>query len=598
MRKTLASRIVGLAALYCIVLFFVVILQFSNKENFTLSAGGMTIRGRYLQQTAEQQTDTRSITNGVKLFYGGLDFTLREEHGKGLMLSGRDGTFPVNPESILITENSARFILPGGTVLVFNSFDSARGRGLQINAEFANNVSEVTIPITPRRSSTVRDNGQVGIMFGGSRYFFSSPGLELENGRMVLSRDNSFLSYQYRSRQRVFNPSDYIIARAQNYESIVRTWRDTSFTHWNQNITSLFQNEDDVIAYLTEAFGRGSHLAAINAVSADFINNPRRSYRASAFVGGTANAYQSLISSQNEKINMITRLTRERSLAFLREEHLLDYLFVRGYTALANDVIEIITSAEPQKLTIDYCAGLLEFFTDVRRWRQNTVVSSANINDANYPIGHLIEQMLLLISDNLNRDNENDAVYVAASDGINLEYSLRLGRALITWAQISQNTEWAAIGRSLVLSALTGSNSGRLYNTLRFTDYYPRGIWLTNEGHWVWTVSQTARASYIEGNLNIAFSFPVNASHYVMIRGVRPFIKIQIHGMDWRTDNQFERYDSSGWVYYPQEQILVVKLRHRAAIENVRIFYRVDEPPAVVGQLSETGENTEGVPVE
>jgi hypothetical protein len=49
--------------------------------------------------------------------------------------------------------------------------------------------------------------------------------------------------------------------------------------------------------------------------------------------------------------------------------------------------------------------------------------------------------------------------------------------------------------------------------------------------------------------------------------------------MDWRSDSQFEIYDSSGWVYYPQEQVLILKLRHRSTTENVRIIYREAPPP-------------------
>ncbi|MCL2806336.1 MAG: hypothetical protein FWD26_10395 [Treponema sp.] len=588
MRKSLATRIIGLAVLYCMVFFFVVILQFSNKGNFSLSAGAMTIRGRY-SQTEAAVTGEASITGGVKIFYGGLDFNLKEERGKGLMLTGPDGTFPVNPEFLTLTENpgadsTVKLTLPGGTEIIFNSSDSPRGPELQINAVFAGNVSEVAIPIVPRRSSLVRDNGQIGIVFGGARYFFSSAGLELQEGKIILSNNNSLISYRQRDRQRVFNPSDFIIANAQNYETVLRNWQDAGFAYWNQNI---LQNEEDIIAYLAEALRRGSYPAALNSIPNNFISSPRQSYKSSAFAGGMANAHRTFVAMHNEKTSQITRAVRERSLVFLREEHLLDYLLSRGSSALAGDVIEAVKNAEPQMLTIDYCAGLLEFFTDARRWQLNT-------NDANYPIGHLKDQIFQLVSDNLNRDSEKDAVYISAADGISSEYSLRLGKALVSWAQTAQGAEaaeWTAIGRSLILSALAGSNSGRFYNLLNptqpgFSNYYPRATLLSDTGHWIWTASPTVRSSFIDGNVNITFSFPPNTAHYVIVSGVRPFIKIQIHGMDWRTDNQFERYDSSGWVYYPQDQLLVVKLRHRATVENIRIFYRL--PPAAVTTPAET----------
>jgi hypothetical protein len=73
--------------------------------------------------------------------------------------------------------------------------------------------------------------------------------------------------------------------------------------------------------------------------------------------------------------------------------------------------------------------------------------------------------------------------------------------------------------------------------------------------------------------LDIAATFPVGETHYMVIRGVKPFTKIQLYNMDYRTDPQFERYDSSGWSYSPSEQTLLVKMKHRTNTEHVRIFY-------------------------
>ncbi|GBU27063.1 hypothetical protein R84B8_00584 [Treponema sp. R8-4-B8] len=586
MRKPLTSRIIVLTALYCVIFCLLVILQFSNRGNFSISAGAMTVKGRYLQksqpteQKTEQETEqeAKEITGGVKVFYGGLDFSLKEERGKGLTLTNANGVnTPVNPLMMTITDNSAHFILPGGTTLTFSSIDSAKGQELHIDADFEGDVSEVTIPIVPRRSSIVRDAEQLGIMYGGSRFVFSSLGHELENGYVSLSKDSSFISYRSRGKQRAFDPEDYIIAQVSNYDSILKNWQNTSYAQWNQNAASL-QSEDDIIAYGAQALSRGNYPAAIGSISRDFINSPRHSFRSAAFVGGMTSAYSSFASYENEKNNLITRLIRERSLNILKEEHILDFLFTRSNLVMANEVIDIIINASPDQLVSDHCPGLLEIFYDIKRWRP----------EANNPIEHLTDQMLSLISDNLNHDPENDAVYASSSESNNSEFSMRLGKALVFWADATKNTEWSGIGRSLILSAVANGNAGRLHNILNPTDYYPRATWLTNEGHWTWTVSPSARASYIDSNLNITVSFPAGLAHFLIIRGVRPFNRIQIHGMDWRTDSQFERYDSSGWLYYPSEQILILKIKHRVTVESVRIIYRVYEPPPVTNEASET----------
>jgi len=578
MRKPLTSRIIGLASMYCVLFCLLVILQFSNMGNFSVSIKGMNIRGRYLQKQQLPEQEARDITGGVKIFYGGLDFSLKEERGKGLMLTDINGTnIPVNPQKILISGNSVNFSLPEGTTISFNSIESANGQELHINAEFDANISEVTIPIIPRRSSLVRDSGQLGIMYGGMRYVFSSLGQELEKGSLILSRDSAFISYRARGKQRAFDPADYIIAQVSDYDNIIRSWQNDNYYRWNQNAASL-QYEDDIIAYCAQSFLRGNYYTASQSVSRDFIGSSRQSYRSSVFVGGTANAYSTFVSYENEKNNLISRLIREESLNILKEEHILDFLFTRNNLVLANEVINIINNATPDMLISDHCPGLLEVYYDIRRWRSDTI----------NPIEHLTEQMLLLISDNLNRDTEKDAVYASSQESNNSEYSMRLGKALIYWADSTQNADWSGIGRSLILSAIANGNAGRLHNILNPADFYPKSLWLSNEGHWAWTASQSARTSYIDGNLNISVSFPVNMTHFMIIRGVRPFIRILIHGIDWRTDSQLERYDSSGWLYFPEEQILILKLRHRVNTENIRVIYRVAAAP-VAEEGSETG---------
>jgi hypothetical protein len=573
MRKTLASRIAGLAALYCVVFFFLVLLQFSNNGSFSLNAGAMNVRGRYLQPGSEQKTGNEvlhEITDGIKIYYGGLEFSLSENRGKGLTITDNNKTISVDPEYFALTDNIARFVLPGGTMLVFNSLNSPRGHELRINAEFSEDTTKVIIPIIPRRSSLINENGQVGIMYSGSRYLFSSSTGELENGNITLTRENASISYRSRGRQRTFDPADYILARSNNYDSDLTDWLNTSYSQWSQNAASL-QNEDDIIAYCSESAFRGSLSTALSGIPRNFSSNQNHTFRSAGFTGGMANAYRQFTENESEKSDRITRLAREKSPDILKEEHLIDYLFARSNTLLVNEVFDIIKDMKTGSINIDHCPGLLEIFSDLKRWRPFL----------ENPIEHLTEQILFLISDNLYHDTEEDHVFALNFEGINLDFSLRLGNALLPWAQSANNTEWEAIGKSLVLSVLeSGKETGKYYNMIKSTDYSPRAALLTDDGQWAWTVSPSVRTSYTDGNFNITFTYPANLTHYVIICGIRPFIRLQLYGADWRSEANFERSDSSGWVYYPQNQILIIKLRHRSTVENVRLIYR--EPPPVV----------------
>jgi len=69
MRKTLASKIAILTLIYIAAFILVVILQFSNNGNFSVLAGGMTIKGRYKSQSARSEIAAfKEIAGGVRIF--------------------------------------------------------------------------------------------------------------------------------------------------------------------------------------------------------------------------------------------------------------------------------------------------------------------------------------------------------------------------------------------------------------------------------------------------------------------------------------------------------------------------------------------------
>ncbi|WP_461249173.1 hypothetical protein, partial [Treponema sp. R6D11] len=69
---------------------------------------------------------------------------------------------PVTPKKMLQSDISVIFIFPEGTIFSFSSISSASGQKLHINADFASNIPKITIPFSPRRSSLIKDSGQLG----------------------------------------------------------------------------------------------------------------------------------------------------------------------------------------------------------------------------------------------------------------------------------------------------------------------------------------------------------------------------------------------------------------------------------------------------
>ncbi|GHT64872.1 hypothetical protein FACS1894110_05450 [Spirochaetia bacterium] len=428
-------------------------------------------------------------------------------------------------------------------------------------------------------------------------------------------------SYREFPEKRDFVPADFVIPAArsaQTYNEALIRWGDQNFSLWNRDISN--QNDEDmVIAYQGEAVRRGNYRAAVSAVSQAFLNGTRRTYESSVYLGGAEIAARSLAAADQEKTGRLSRQIIEKSPDFLRESHAFEFFVIRGDTNFINNGMALISSIDPADLTPELTPGVFEGLMDLRLYRPN----------GDNPFEGLVDQACFVISQSIRRmpgTKGTDLILVFQGDTADIEFNMRLGKALLVWAESLGSGDWIHLGRSLILSCLSledGSgtvpaaltinragepgedgaprvSSARLYRILRIGEYYPRAAAIGSalNGLCAWTAAPTVSAAQENSVLDIAVTFPAGEAHYLLIRGVRPFSRIELHGTDWRTDSQFERYDSSGWVYRAQDQILVIKLRHRATVEHVRIFYGAAAapvtPPAENAPQQQVSEETGG----
>jgi hypothetical protein len=399
------------------------------------------------------------------------------------------------------------------------------------------------------------------------------------------------ISYRLVPEKRHIIPDDLIIPAARDireYENTLVRWRDQSFMVWSRNIGNT--NDEELInAYLGESVHRSAYKTAVSSVSPAFLNGERRTFESSVYLGRLDVGLRSISAYDREKISRLSRLANEKSLDFLREFHVFEYLGIRNNVPAINSGIEIVQVLDPSSLPLDITPGILEGWHDWRLYRPLQ----------ENPFDKLVEQACFVIVAGIKKSLEGDRVFVFSEASARTEFNLRVGKALAIYGDAVKNESWAALGRSLILSVLSTMdpsgmlpetlvisaqgeiaadaqsgqfNSARLYRMIP-SESYPQAINIgpSLDGIWAWTA---ASASAVRENnvLDISVSFPPGDTHYLMIRGIRPFSKIQLYGIDYRTDPQFERYDSSGWSYSASEQTLLIKMRHRDAVEHIRVF--------------------------
>ena len=396
------------------------------------------------------------------------------------------------------------------------------------------------------------------------------------------------------------NPADYIIVQAkspQSYNELLEKWKKQSFSYWGRIVPNANTppDEDSVSAYCSEAAKRGIYRTAVSSVSSAFLNGRQRSHQSSVYLGGMGSALRSFTVSEQEKTNQISQMISGKQPEIFAQSHVLEFLLARGYLNLAEEWLEQIrvmnSALDAASITYKICPGIFEGYTDFKQWRAN----------ADNPFDKLADRACLVFAGSIRKDTEKNLVFIFNENISDTAYNIRLGKAVSAWADATGKENWAILGRSLILSALSlADNNGAvpafiqvaetgkflpmqdsllsaaiIYKTISPSEYYPRaaGIGSSVNSMWAWTAASSVSAVQENNVLNISIAFPTSEIHFLMIRGIRPFTKLQIYNMDYPSDSEFERYESSGWVYSRQEQILILKLKHREPVEHVKVYF-------------------------
>jgi hypothetical protein len=619
MRKPLVPRFLLLVVLYALVFVFLVNLQFAKRTGFTHRAGNLVVQGSYRSRQEEAPLpNTYALDRGAGVFFGGIEFDLGRKDRDGFVISAEDPGIqsgPIQPELLVIGDNGVHFRLVGETELSFVTRYTGGALELVIEADFSPGYSGLEIPFRPLRTSRIEESGStLLIRSDGVNYTFGG-GLdgtpELADRIIRLRPESRTLSYRMIPERRTISPENFILAAARNpaeYEEAVTQWRDKSYSAWNRAAGSpdsgRLLSGETINAYMSEALKRGTYRAVSAALAPAYVSpTDNLSFAASAYMGKLDAALRSLSSSERERYSRLARLFNERSADFLKELHVVEFLGVRGLNNLLDDAADMLRSFDPAAMTLDQSAGFLEGNLDwgrIRPGRDN-------------PYDRFLDQAFHVAGDSLKKNPFTGAVLAFSGNEADTELNLRLGSAL----SLLDDETRQALGKSIVLSVLsladdTGSvprivvqdenggfgekpdagrlSSARMYRICRAEnggEYYARAQSLSTEttGLWAWTAGSNVSAVQGAGTTDITVSFPAGETHYMMIRGLRPFAVLQLYGIDYPSDPQFERYDSSGWVYSPQEQTLLLKMKHRSSTERIRILYN-----------SESRENTAPVP--
>lgn len=573
--------------MYAVVLSLLVLIQFTRKTAFTMNVGSMVISGNYSDPEISENNlaDGSMLLGGpASVYFGGMEFVLPDRTEQKLVSMSSDAS------QIL-------FSFSDNSTIRFSTAFSGGSESMSIQAEFEEESRELEIGFRPLRSSRIIDgpDSSLSILSGEQEYGFLFGPVRVDKRTIVLNIDDTLLSYGVIPNTEEFSPASFIlssVSEQDQYQQYLQSWINQQYAQWERSMAGN-PAEESVIAYIAESARRNNYRSAAASIPDTFLSSSLRSYRSAPYFGSLDVALRSLSSAERENLGRISRLANEKNPEILFEPNLVSFLTSRGAYTLLDDVAAIAQSLDPLAILPSQAAAILEGWAEwsrIRPYEEN-------------PFERLLEQSIFVLSGLFFTSDTQGTFLVDAEGRADTLMIMKAAKALLYYGQGPERHQWAALGRSLIASILNLSqqqsdvslfmkktedgtklqrasessiSSARLYLMLVDDTLSPRSVFVFQDGNqsvWTWTAAAEINAERTSQSLDIAVRFFEGETHYMMIRGVRPFTKIQLYNIDYRTDPRFERYDSSGWAYSASEQTLLVKMKHRSDTEYIRIFY-------------------------
>ena len=578
MLKKSIRKMFGLLVLYAAIIVGIFVLQFRSDSIIRKNI-------RALRVTLAELNDGKggsALKNSFQVSFNGISFSADEK--KPVLYTSSSGhDVPVTLVSYSQPDKlSYALDFTKGVRLTFSLSDDSDSASLWVAAEMPSDASSVKVNYAPYSGFSVSDLKSKSAIFTGKIDSYSLIAPSLSDGKIQFQKNSKSAHYSMMKKQ-----SDFSLDRVGDLAFASRNIYDQTISSLSKEIVNKFisasqteanfamtVNEQSVVSFVAAMAEAGRYNEALNSVPEIFVKGNRRTYQSAPYFGSMADLLPTLTMQIENLNNMILRAVQERNLDIWTVDNLAAYMYTQGNRGNVALLAAIPASMTELNLTVGQAAGIL------RSWAYFAEQDSSLAK----PLEPVLELCAQRIVKACSLDGEkvllieNDApisVLSAATAGDALAfYGKATGQGAIENCGYLIVNSYAGDTAALDLRA-----TAELYPVLvHGNNFYPHYLLLkTMEGEnvWAWTIATNIQY-YRDENLTISLNidFPVGLSHYMFVRGITPFLRIQIYNMDFRTDPRFEIYNSSGYIYRSAAQSLLLKSRHRDQHEVVRLYYR------------------------
>jgi len=601
MKRTIIKRTIIVFSTFIGILLVLPLLQFSNRqERFVQTNGAFQINGAYnIRQNGVKEL-SRIFINTIGAEFHFTPGSLQSE-------AQDSKTITESPVSWKTTCSKIQITFSKGSIIEFQSdaesqfrilIKNSSAKAIRIPVQFTGSVEQ-----KPDNVQNYEISSRTGLVTLSSDSISTiSP---RKNALVFTSKNNSFGQIAFQSGKiesvglgaftalQVQSEGDFRVNINKWIDKAYSAWEKTRYNkesgNWTFGDSEPRFNENTMIAYLAEALRRNVFTEAKANIQTSISNYSYKfTWLSSPFFGSMSKRNEKMVQDDAIEAKRIQNLVQAKDIRVFETEHLILKLVDRSSQVTLKETLLFALEAEIPKDQIKAGAGILECYLEASKLLKD--------EDNSFKKHETIAERILIPA--IKKTQQGYFVQTVPGQ-IDTLLNIRIGTLLLEYGKISEKPVFVAIGQNLIDSvlalsddqgytpqSLTLSNnlitetkglypSELFYPLISENSFYPHEVSFYKElgqGSWAWTNATNLSVQSETGKLSFIATFPSGLTHYVIFKGIKPFIRIQLYNIDYRTDPQFETYDSSGWLYKDTNQTLFVKMKHKSSTEAVRMY--------------------------
>ena len=589
MNMRVIRKAIGLLIVDIVIIIGIFILQFRTDSSILKKIGNLQIS----MARTETEDSSFALQNKLEVSYNGI--TLHSDDQNSIKIIQKDEPVAKNIRLISYTEEALQYTFNFTddvnivVMLAQNEVDSP----LTVYADIPKDITDLYLPFSLAYNMKVLNQENNKIILEGKKQNWSVNAAEIAENYLHFTYADNLAHYAIYDESKKFTLDDLTnLASAEKsaYDQTVNTINTNLINTFKTSLNENNFTEQAVVAYISAMAKNGKYKTAIDDIPQDYKKSDTRTYLSAPFLNSLANMNTKLDSIIKDSNNKIKVAASSGMLDIFTIPNLAARLCIYSDKADVAAVLRNAASADVHSLSLAQISGIMR-----------TYVELLNLN-SDYAV--ILEPVLEKCIERITEacTFENDVLTISENDTfLSVVQAAETGISLMRYGQAVGNDTYTKAGRVIVNSYLGESSSfdlrtlSTIYPLLAYDNtFYPHIQIIHGSGKdvmWAWTCSDSIKyAKDDEGALVLSIDFPLEYTHYVILKGIPAFEQIFIYDMAFRTDPRFETYNSSGYVYKSDSQTLLLKSRHKSQIEKIRMSYKpvVKAAPAPAPKPVET----------